>query len=217
MSAPKPTQEFVPIKEIRNGVVILKDGSMRAALIVSSINFALKSEDVQQAIILQFQNFLNSLDFSVQIFVQSRRLDIRPYLALLEERQKAQTTELMKVQTREYIEFIKSFTEATHIMSKSFFVVVPFAPALVQSRGGILSGLGTIAAKNPFREKNKPAKSEAETFEEYRTQLEQRLSVVEQGLNRSGLRTVQLGTEELLELFYKTLNPGETEKPMQRE
>src|SRR3989338_2073422 len=122
------TQDFVPIKEIRDGVVILKDGTMRMVLLVSSINFALKSTDEQTAILMQFQNFLNSLDFYIQIFVQSRRLDIRPYLRTLEERLVAQTTDLMKVQVREYIEFIRKFTETTDIMSKSFFFIIPYTP-----------------------------------------------------------------------------------------
>src|SRR6185369_5879157 len=96
----KTTQEFVPIREIRDGVVILKDGSMRSLVLASSLNFALKSGDEQNAIISQFQNFLNSLDFSVQIFIQSKNLDIRPYIALLESRYKEQLTELMRIQTR---------------------------------------------------------------------------------------------------------------------
>ena len=95
---PKATQDFVPIKEVRDGVIILKDNSLRAILMTSSLNFALKSEDHQNAIIGQFQNFLNSLDFSVQLFIESRKLDIRPYLALLEERYTKQTTDLMKIQ-----------------------------------------------------------------------------------------------------------------------
>jgi len=109
----KTTQEFVPIKEIRQGIVILKDNSLRSVVIASSLNFALKSADEQQSILYQFQNFLNSLDFSVQIFIQSRKLDIRPYIALLEGRVKEQVSDLMKIQTREYIEFIKKFTGNT--------------------------------------------------------------------------------------------------------
>src|SRR5437764_11887424 len=112
----RSTQEFVPISEVRDGTVALKDGSLRAILLASSINFALKSEDEQTAFILQFQNFLNSLDFSVQIFVQSRMLDIRPYVASLEVAYKAQLDDLMRIQIREYIQFIKSFTEAANIM-----------------------------------------------------------------------------------------------------
>src|SRR3954464_13082507 len=107
----KSTQEFVPVKEVRDGIVMLKDGTMRAILLASSINFALKSEDEQTAFIVQFQNFLNSLDFSCQIFVQSRMLDIRPYLSTLEGAYKKQLDDLMRVQIREYIEFVKSFTE----------------------------------------------------------------------------------------------------------
>ncbi len=205
----KATQEFVPIKEVRDGIVILKDGSMRAILMTSSINFALKSEDMQQAILLQFQSFLNSLDFSVQILVQSKRLDIRPYVALLEDRYREQTIDLMKIQTREYIEFIKTFTENADIMSKSFFVVIPYSPAILGSQAG---RMGNLFGK-------KDAKSEAqaktENFEEYRTQLDQRIAIVEQGLLRTGIRLAQLGTEEVIELFYKIFNPGDTEKPIQ--
>ena len=121
----KTTQEFVPIQEIRDGVIILKNGGMRSIILASSLNFALKSGDEQASILLQFQNFLNSLDFSVQIFIQSKKLDIRPYIALLEDRYKEQVGELMKIQVREYIEFVKIFVENTNIMSKSFFIVVP--------------------------------------------------------------------------------------------
>lgn len=203
----KPTQAFVSIKEIRDGAILMKDGSMRGILLASSLNFALKSADAQEAIILQFQNFLNSLDFSVQIFVQSRKLDIRPYLALLEERYKEQVGDLLKIQTREYIGFIRNFTESANIMSKSFFVVVPFAPTLMdQKKGGLLKGV--FGGKQTSEERT-------EAFEENRSQLEQRLAVVEQGLIRCGIRAVKLGTEEIVELFYKLFNPGETEKPMQ--
>src|SRR3989344_1535214 len=106
----KATQEFVPIKEVRNGIITLKNGGMRSILMVSSMNFALKSEDEQKAVIYQFQNFLNSLDFSVQILVQSRKLDIRPYIAILEERYGVQQNDLLKVQIREYIDFIRTLT-----------------------------------------------------------------------------------------------------------
>jgi hypothetical protein len=106
-TASKTTQEFVPIQEIRDGIIILKNGGMRSVVLASSLNFALKSQDEQASILLQFQNFLNSLDFSIQIFIQSKKLDIRPYVALLEERYKEQVGELMKIQVREYIEFIK--------------------------------------------------------------------------------------------------------------
>ncbi len=209
----KATQDFVPIQEIRDGIAILKDGSMRAVLLASSLNFALKSEDEQTAITMQFQNFLNSLDFSIQIFVQSRRLDIRPYIALLEERYKEQVGELLKIQTREYIGFIKNFVENSNIMSKSFFIVVPYSPPTLQTnkilpKNFLGFGGGTENIKSSVDKK-------LDDFEEQRTQIEQRLSVVEQGLTRTGIRIVQLGTEEIIELFYKIFNPGDLEKPIQ--
>lgn len=203
----KTTQEFVPIQEIRDGIVILKDGSMRSIILASSLNFALKSTDEQNAIISQFQNLLNSLDFSIQIFVQSKKLDIRPYIALLEERYKEQVTELMKIQTREYIEFIKTFVDNSNIMTKGFFLVVPYIPPVLTKGNNPLSYLG--------RKKDESKVLENEKFEEYRSQLEQRVGVVEQGLVRCGIRVAELGTEEVVELYYKIFNPGETEKPIQ--
>lgn len=207
----QPTQDFVPIQEIRDGVVILKDGAMRSLLLVSSLNFALKSADEQMAILMQFQNFLNSLDFHVQIFVQSRRLDIKPYIRTLEERMIAQTNDLMKVQTKEYIEFIKKFTETVDIMSKNFFIVIPYTPPIIGS-----------LSRNSFFSKIFGKKKEAlpstvkayDEFEEHRTQLEQRASVVSQGFSGLGLRVAQLGTEELVELYFKMFNPGEGAAPI---
>lgn len=198
----------MPIKEVRDGIVILKDGSLRMILIASSLNIALKSEDEQTALILQFQNFLNSLDFSVQIFVQSRRLDIRPYITLLENRMKEQLDDLLKIQTREYIEFIKNLTETSNIMTKNFFIVVPYAAPLVGGKG--MSLPLSLSSRSAGQKKT----DEMEAFEESRTQLDQRGSVIAQGLSRLGIRVVELGTEEVIELFYKLFNPGETEKPM---
>lgn len=202
-------QEFVPIKEVRDGIVILKDGSLRALLMASSINLALKSQDEQQAIIGQFQNFLNSLEFPVQFFIESRDLDIRPYIALLEERYAAELDDLMKIQIREYIAFIKDFTERANIMAKNFFIVVPYDPALIsRGAGGIVGSLIPGGGGGG-------ASLTDEQFEQYRTQLEQRISVVEQGLVRTSVRIAKLGTEEVIELFYKLFNPGELEKPLQ--
>lgn len=205
------TQDFVPIKEVRDGIVLLKDGSLRALLMASSINLALKSQDEQTAIIGQFQNFLNSLEFTVQFFVESRELDIRPYIALLEERYVAELDDLMKIQIREYITFIKDFTERANIMTKNFFIVVPYDPALIARSGGIVSSLGSMLPSGG----NTSANLTGEQFEQYRTQLEQRMAVVEQGLVRTSVRVVKLGTEEVIELFYKLFNPGELEKPLQ--
>ncbi len=205
-SSTKSTQEFVPIQEVRDGIVVLKDGSLRAILLASSINFALKSEDEQTAFIVQFQNFLNSLDFSVQIFVESRMLDIRPYVATLEAAYKEQLDDLMRIQIREYIEFIKSFTEAANIMTKNFFVIVPYSPISQV----VKKGPGSLL---PFGKKDDKTTTN-KSFEESVSQIEQRVSIVQQGLVRTGVRTVQLGTEEAVELLYKMFNPGEEGKPM---
>lgn len=199
------TQEFVPIDDVRDGIVILKDGGMRGVLMASSINFSLKSNDERQAILLQFQDFLNSLDFSAQIIVQSRRLDIRPYIALLEGRLKEQSNDLMKIQIEQYIGFIKSFTEATNIMTKNFFIVIPYDAAIVSTKSGSFSSLFG---------KEQSKESKEEDFEEKKNQLEQRMGVVEQGLVRCGVRVAKLGTDEVVELFYKIFNPGESEKPI---
>lgn len=206
------TQDFVPIKEVRDGIIILKDGSLRALLMASSINLALKSQDEQEAVMGQFQSFLNSLEFTVQFFIESRDLDIRPYIALLEERYVAELDDLMKIQIREYIAFIKDFTERSNIMSKNFFIVVPYDPALISRKGGVGGALGSL-----FSTKNTVDASTTsdQQFEEYRTQIEQRVAVIEQGLVRTGVRVAPLGTEEVIELFYKLFNPGELEKPLQ--
>lgn len=203
----KATQDFVPVSEVRDGIVVMKDGSLRAILLASSINFALKSEDEQTAFIVQFQNFLNSLDFSVQIFVQSRMLDIRPYVATLEAAYKEQLDDLMRIQIREYIQFIKSFTEAANIMTKNFFVVVPYSPPVITKKSGPASFL-------PFGKAGASSEEQKKSFGEQASQLEQRISIVQQGLVRTGVRTVQLGTEEAIELLYKMFNPGEEGKPM---
>ncbi len=198
-----PTQSFVPIKEVRDNVVILEDGSFRSILMVSTINIALKSEDERTAILMQFQSFLNTIDFSIQIFMESRELDIRPYLQLLEEQYKKQENELLRIQITEYIDFIKKYTESVNIMTKAFFVVVPYSPSIVSSKSK--SGFSVLSKKS----EDEKEKASEKSFEEYRTQLGQRITVVDQGLRRCGLRTATLQGEEIKELFYNLFNPGE--------
>jgi hypothetical protein len=201
----KATQEFIPIKEVRDGIIVLKDGELRAIILANSVNLSLKSSDEQKATILQFQNFLNTLDFFVQISVQSRKLDIRPYLLLLENRIKVQSEPLLKLQTKEYIEFIRNFTETVSIMTKSFFVIVPYTHTALKSDSGILG-------KFFSRKSTEQAKVAKQVdFEEKRTQLEERVAVIQQGLGRCGINSAQLGTEEVVEVFYKVFNPGELE------
>ena len=195
------TQQFVPIEHVRDGLITLKTGEMRAILITSSLNLALKSEDEQQAILLQFQNFLNSLDFSIEIFVQSRRLNIKPYMELLQARSKEVKEDLLKIQIHEYMGFIQKFTDESNIMTKHFFIVIPYF-----KQGGVqesdANSLLSFASSGG-------ASSTSSSFEASRIQLEQRVLTVSQGLSRFGLRTQKLGTEEVVELFYKLFNPAE--------
>lgn len=198
-----PAQEFIPVKEIRDGIVVMKDGSLCSVIDVSSINLSLRSGEEQQAIINEFQNFLNTLDFPVQIVIQSRRYDVRPYIISLENRMREQTEPLLQIQTREYIEFIRSFAETRNIMKKSFFVIVPYVPPIVSQSKGILKIFSFLDKKT-----GQVSQTLAD-FEEQRIQLEQRVSVVEQGLSRLGVQTAELQSDEVLELLYKTFNPGE--------
>lgn len=204
----RAAQEFVPIKEVRNGIIILKDGGLRAVLIASSINLSLKASDEQVAIINQFQSFLNGLDFPTQIVIQSRRLDIKPYLLMLENRLKEQTEPLLKIQTKEYIDFIRSFTDEVNIMTKTFFVVVPYSSSIIKSKNGIIEGfLGGGAPKKQVEDTKKAI--DLASFEEKRSQLEQRTNVIVNGLSGIGIRSSVLKTDEVVELFYKTFNPGD--------
>jgi type IV secretory pathway VirB4 component len=205
----KASQDFVPIKEIQDGVVILKDGGLRAVLMASSVNLSLKSEEEQTATIMQFQNFLNTLDFSLQISVQSRKFNITSYIALLEDRLREQSEPLLKIQTEEYIKFIQDFTESTNIMTKHFFLVVPLQPT--SSADGKQSGIiDRILPANKTVNRTEQEKA----FSEERSQLEQRVALVSQGLSRMGIRTVQLKTEDEVELFYRVFNPGDAESPI---
>ncbi len=204
----KATQEFVPIKEIRDGVIILKNGDLRAIILANSVNLSLKSEDEQKATIVQFQNFLNTLDFPVQISIQSRRLDIRPYLSLLESRLKVQNEPLLKLQTKEYIDFIKNFTDTVSIMTKNFFVCVPYTNNIIKTDSSIFDNISNLFSRKSASEKN--AESQAD-FEEKRSQLEQRIDVIQQGLGRCSVKSALLGTEEVVEVFYKVFNPGQNE------
>jgi len=202
----KSTQDFVSIKEIRDGIVILKTGNYRAILMASSINFSLKSDDERTALLLQYQNFLNSLDFSIQIHLESRKLDIEPYLASLEAITKDQNNELLKIQSREYITFIRTFTESTNIMSKNFFIVVPYDPPVVNNSSN-------FASKIPFLSKRGSPEQNVKNFEAGKLQLQQRLAVVAEGLGRLGVKSAQLDTDELIELYFKLFNPGERGVP----
>lgn len=194
------SQNFVPIKTIRNGIVEMDNGEYRVVLMTNSLNLSLKSEEEQLAVISQFQNFLNSLDFPVQIFVKSRRMDLAPYLELLRTRLDEVKEELLKLQILEYIEYIRSFSEERNIMTKFFFVVVPYTPAVLNLKEGLFG-----VKQSNFQEDTK-------AFKEIERQMEERASVVVGGLSRCGLKVTQLSTEDNIELFHSLFNPGEQEK-----
>ena len=205
MVASTATQQFVPIDRIRDGIATLKNGELRSVIITNSLNLSLKSEEDQQAILLQFQNILNSLDFPIQIFVQSRRLNIKPYLELLQARSTEIREDLLKIQIHEYIGFINKFAEETNIMTKHFFIVIPYLPTSVGT--GTTSGtLASFGLGKATTEENNIS------FDAARIQLEQRVSTVLQGLSRFGIRGQKLNTEETIELFYKLFNPGEQDR-----
>lgn len=190
------SQKFVEIEKIKEDVVVLKNGSVRAVLLASSINLALKSTEEQDAIIYQFQNFLNSMDFPMQFVIQSRKLNIDNYIHSIEEMEKQQDNELLKIQTREYIDFIRNFVELQNIMTKNFYVVVPFSKEI--SKGATsLSGSTKITDEQLLKLKD---------------QLWQRVDEVMAGISRIGIKCVPLNTQELIELFYDLYNPEDEGK-----
>jgi len=200
-------QDKIDIEDIKDGVVILKDKSIRAVLMCASINFALKSIEEQDALTFAFQGFLNSLDFPIQILVVSRKFDITEYINGLEQKQKEQENELLRILTSEYIDFIKGLTELTNIISESFYIVVPFAEIEAKDVG-VVQKIGSA-----FGIGKKSTAEEKKTFEELKTQLWQRLSFVSAGLEGLSIKSVPLNSEELIELYYKLYNPEAKERP----
>lgn len=206
----RPTQEFVEIDRVQGGVIFLKNGALRRILLVAGVNFDLKSEEEQRVIIAAYQNLLNSLKFSLQFFVHSRRINIESYLARLEERSPLETNELLRSQITEYVSFIKSFVGQNPIMTKNFFVVVPFDPIILPpmnasffSRLFGFGGQSAIAAD---------AETKKRRDDDNVDQLAQRVSQVIAGLAEIGLRAVPLGNEEVVELFYNLYNPESQER-----
>lgn len=194
------TQQYLDITEIKENTVVMKDGTLRAVLLVSSINFALKSEDEQNAVIDSYVRFLNNLSFTLQIVIQSRELDIDNYLKYLKEKEKEQTNKLLKVQTADYVEYIKELTSLGKIMNKRFYIIVPYNP-MSDVRKGFFSLIG---------ESLKPAtiiKLKEKTFLQYQEMLERRIDSVVGGLESMGVAVARLDTQSLIELYYKTYNP----------
>ena len=194
-------QDLLPFKEIREGVIILKSSALRGVLMVSSLNFALKSADEQEAIVFQFQNFLNSLDFPTQIIAQSRRVNLTGYLDKLRDLEKNQTDKLLKIQTADYRQFVTRLIRQGTIMNKRFFVVVPYTLAELEISAPV---------KELFRRKEGAAMSEA-IFRRARNQLYQRMEFLAIGLRRCSLLAVPLTSSELIELLWSLYHPQSAE------
>jgi hypothetical protein len=195
------TQKYVDVEEVRDGVIVLKDGSLRAVLLVSSINFDLKATEEQDSVINGYQNFLNSLDFPIQIMVSSRKLNINPYLDYLKKKESQLTNELLSLQLAEYRNFIKNLTDVSSIMSKFFYIVVPFYPVENVKSGFFDRFFSTSNSQMSVARRR-------ELFDTYKNQLWQRVDHISAGLGGTGVGIVPLKTEELIELLYNSYNPS---------
>ena len=195
----KTTQSFLHLSEIKSDTVVLDNGSLRAILAVSSTNFDLKSQDEQNAIIFNFQRFLNSLEFSIQILMQSRKMEIGGYLEKLKSIAEKQTNELLRVQTLEYIEFINRLIENASIMNKNFYVIVPLDDSIFPTPAGFFSRVFGGG-------KAKEVKQRIENFEKQKEKLENRVTAIVSNLSSIGLRAERLKTEQIIQLYYNSYN-----------
>jgi len=189
------TQAFLPVKEIKNGIVVLKNGTLRTVILVRTSGFELKSANEQNAIVASFEGFINSLNFPLQIVMQSRKVDLSAYLERLKNLAAEQKSELLRLQTENYLEFVQELITHYNIMSKSFYVVVPHNPGGI-AKVGFLSTLLGKATTAPIV-----------NFEKEKVALLEKTNLVISGLQSIGLRAIQLNTQELIELFYKIYNP----------
>lgn len=191
------TQSHLPFAAIEEGVVVMRDGSYRAVISVGSVNFMLKSEGEQQAIIMAYQGFLNSLEYHVQIVLQSRFLDLEPYLKRLEERVPTQKNELIKQQTTDYIAYVRELIGMANIMDKKFYVVVPYVPVAVNK-----GFFGSLFSRN----KSANITVDEKLFQTHKDELLQRANVVAGGLASIGLKTAVLDTDDIIRLYYSVYN-----------
>lgn len=195
-----PTQRFLDIAEIREDCVVLKDGTLRAVVMVSSINFALKSQDEQQAMIQSYMQFLNGVEYPLQIVIQSRRMNIEKYMDQMKDQQKETQNELLKSQISDYISFISELVELGEIMQKRFYIVIPYDPVSDKKRD-FMSRLGSALTPASI------VKLSEKKFKERRYQLMQRASLIQNGLIGMGLESAILDTQSLIELYYTAYNP----------
>jgi hypothetical protein len=195
---PNSTQAHLPFVGVEDGIVIMPDGSYRAVLAVGATNFSLKSQQEQEAIIVTYQNFLNSLNYSIQIVMQSRTLDLEPYLKKLEDGIPNQRNDLIKQQTADYAAYMRELITAANIMDKRFYVVIPYSPIQV-SKQSFFSSL--FPKGNPG-----PIKIDQKQFEAHRDELKQRAGIIGSGLSTMGLKVTALETDDVIRLFYNCYN-----------
>lgn len=196
------TQEHLAFSEVHDGVVITKNGELRVILMATSVNFSLKSEQEQNAIVFAYQNFLNSLTFPIQILMQSKKLDLGKYITKLKGVVNTQTNELLRAQTLDYIDFISRLIQIANIMDKKFYIVIPFTPPpKIQPTGGFFGG-----GKKQSIEMNMA------DFNNYKQELKQRVEVIINGLGSIGIRSAALNTQQTIELLYGIYNPEEAGK-----
>ena len=196
------TSDLIQIQDLRDGVLVLKDGSLRAVVKVTAINFELRSSDEQQAILQQFGGFLNSIDFPVQMVVHSRRYDISEYLASVQVASEQLTNELLKVQAGEYIRFVSELSDLANIMAKNFYIVLPLTVISTSESNGLLGGFKDMFKKAPAGQA-----IPAERLASYKMQLQQRADLVIGGLSGMGLKGAMLNQDELVKLFNEVYNP----------
>ena len=202
---PHSTQSSLQFSELRDGMMIMNDGSFRAVVACKSINFDLMSDREREGVEYSYQNFLNSLNFPVQILIRSQRIDIGPYIDKLVDIRRTQDNMLLGVLMDDYITFIDALSQEANIMEKSFYVVVPFFPGgdtqnLVEQGKGFF---GKLFAKP----KNTITKIDAAAYEKAKDEIKNRVNVVMSGLFQVGVQSIQLDTKSLGELLYSTYNP----------
>jgi type IV secretory pathway VirB4 component len=211
------SQDLVDIKEVRDGVVIVRDGSFRQVIMVGGVNFSLKSESEQTILTQGYQNFLNGIDFPLQVLIHSRKVNIDGYVATLAQRKEVEQSPLLKNQISEYIDFINGFVQKNAIMEKVFLVVVSYYAATagvpgLKSAQGIFSSFGKKKPTTAKGAEKKPSEEDEKEFHEQLEQLKQRTTQVTNGLLGIGLEATVLNNEQLIELFYNFYNPEAVER-----
>lgn len=202
---PNSTQNALLISEVRDGMVIMNDGSFRAVVACQSINFDLMSQAEREAVEYSYQSFLNSLYFPVQIFIRSQRVDIGPYLEKLSKQRRDQDNILLGVLMDDYMNFIDMLANEANIMDKSFYIVVPYYP------GGDIN-IALNMSRNMVTGAFKPQKQtlikiDKDSYQKAKDEIKNRVSLVQSGVSHIGVQAKQLDTKQLANLYYNFYNP----------